>query len=352
MAKERQTNIELCRIFCMIYIVIYHLFIHNPAVTSSYPYSTALTTIFSLGVPVFIIISGYFGIHRSVKGILNLISQILFYSIIATLICIYFYKEPVTRAQWLSVAFPISKTQYWFVSTYVLLYILAPYVNKILDSFSKKSYAYYLLTLTVLVTYWGGVMKGDNCSDRSIITFIYLYSIGGFIRRYLDEIQINICQTCNKIKKIKFWQLYICVSIIFFILVTYLPYPCDKVINAFSNKYNSIGLTIFSILFFCSFRELKMQSTFINKIAKSSFAIYLIHGHSIVTYHRWLYNPYTKYGVTIDNGWTCLLYLLVIAFTIVISCILIDQIRILLFRYLAIDSIILSIDKKLNKIFK
>ena len=122
---------------------------------------------------MFVIISGYFGIHRSVKGILNLIAQILFYSIIATFICIFVYKEPITRDQWLSIVFPITKTQYWFVSTYVLLYILAPYVNKLLDSLSKRSYAFYLLTLTVLVCYWGGVMKGDNCSDRSIITFIY-----------------------------------------------------------------------------------------------------------------------------------------------------------------------------------
>ena len=65
MAKERQSNIELCRIFCMIYIVIYHLFIHNREVTGDYSYTIALTTIFSLGVPVFVIISGYFGINRS-----------------------------------------------------------------------------------------------------------------------------------------------------------------------------------------------------------------------------------------------------------------------------------------------
>lgn len=193
-------------------------------------------------------------------------------------------------------------------------------------------------------------MKGDNCSDRSIITFIYLYSIGGFIRRYLDEIHIKICQTCNRIKKIKFWQLYIGVSIMFFVLVTYLPYPCDKVINALSNKYNSIGLTVFSILFFCGFREIKLQSSFINKIAKSSFAIYLIHGHNIVTYHRWVYNPFTEFGLTIeDSGWSRLLYLCAVAFVIVTFCILIDQIRILIFRYLGIDSIIFRIDKKLNK---
>ena len=156
MAKERQSNIELCRIFCMIYIVIYHLFIHNREVTGDYSYTIALTTIFSLGVPVFVIISGYFGINRSIKGILNLIAQVLFYSIIANLLCVFVFLEPVTRDQWFSILFPITRTQYWFVSTYVLLYILAPYVNKLLDSLSFRQYAFYLLTLTLLVTYWGG----------------------------------------------------------------------------------------------------------------------------------------------------------------------------------------------------
>ena len=193
-------------------------------------------------------------------------------------------------------------------------------------------------------------MKGDNCGDRSIITFVYLYSIGGFIKRHLEHIQIKNFKVHNIIKNLKYWQLYICISVIFFVLVTYLPNPYGKAINGLSNEYNSIGLTIFSIIFFCAFKNIKLQNSFINYIAKSSFAIYLIHGHNIVTYHRWIYNPFTEYGLHIEGGCIRLLYLFGAGLTIVVSCIIIDQFRMILFNYLGINSLIRTIDKRINNI--
>lgn len=78
--QERCSNFELCRLACMFYIVVYHLFIHNKDVTGGAYYNRGLTTIFSLGVPVFVMISGYFRIRTSVKGFLNIIFQVVFYS--------------------------------------------------------------------------------------------------------------------------------------------------------------------------------------------------------------------------------------------------------------------------------
>ena len=155
--KERASNFELCRLACMLYIVVYHLLIHNTELTGVLYYNRALTTIFSIGVPVFVMISGYFKIKASVRGFLSIASQVVFYSLIADILCYFVFKEPVNIGNILGTFFPVTKTQYWFVGAYLLLYILSPFINRLLDSFSRKEFLVYLVTLSFLVCY-GGVL--------------------------------------------------------------------------------------------------------------------------------------------------------------------------------------------------
>lgn len=154
--KERASNFELCRLVCMFYIVVYHLFIHNTDVTGSAYYYRALATIFSIGVPVFVMISGYFKIKASVKGFLNITLQVVFYSVIADILCRFVFHEPLTTGNILGAVFPVTMTQYWFVSTYLLLYLLSPFLNRFIRSLTQKDYLAYLITLSILVCYGGG----------------------------------------------------------------------------------------------------------------------------------------------------------------------------------------------------
>ena len=153
---QRESNMELCRLACMFYIVVFHLFIHNKEVTGGLYYTRALTTLFSIGVPVFVLISGYFGIRRSVKGLLNIIAQVVFYCLIAVLLCFFVFHQSVTTDNILSIIFPVTKTQYWFISSYILLYLLSPYLNRLLNNLERLEFAGFIVTLTFSVCYWGG----------------------------------------------------------------------------------------------------------------------------------------------------------------------------------------------------
>ena len=334
--QVRASNFELCRLACMFYIVVYHLFIHNPDVTGDAYYRRALTTIFSIGVPVFVMISGYFSIKASIKGFLNIILQVVFYSIIANVLCKYVFHEPLNIDNILGSLFPVTKTQYWFVGTYLLLYLISPFLNKFLDAITKREYVTYITTFTFLVCYGGGIMNvhGVNYGDRSILTFVYLYSIGQFIRRYFNDV-VSLPKLLRRPL-----ATYVVVSCLFFVLVSTLPSFLSRCINGLFRAYNTIGLTFFSILFFFCFQFLRIQKKWINTIAKSTFAIYLIHGNNIVTYHRWFYNPFTYWGVRIDDYHMRLLYILGSAIVICMICVLIDQIRLLLFKYTGINWII------------
>ena len=66
MKTVRQSNFEVMRLMCMLFIVIYHVFIHVviPTAGNERAYA-ALITIFHIGVLDFVMLSGYFGIKRT-----------------------------------------------------------------------------------------------------------------------------------------------------------------------------------------------------------------------------------------------------------------------------------------------
>ena len=194
----------------------------------------------------------------------------------------------------------------------------------------------------------GGCMSlhGSHYGDRSILTFIYFYSIGWFVKVYDEDLKTS--KITGYITKNP-WAIYALLTVIFFILVSFLPEMCSRGINFFFHAYNTIGLVAFSFLFFYCFKSLSLQKKWINYLAKSTFAIYLIHGNSIVTYHRWIYNPFTRFGIGIESIHIRLFYLLGSAVIVCLTCILIDQVRQLLFKYVGIDWSINRINDYITK---
>ncbi len=68
--------------------MLYHFIIHKPEgiVVANQPFLDALTIPLHIGVPIFVLISGYFGIRFSNRGFSHFLSQVAFYSIL--LVCI------------------------------------------------------------------------------------------------------------------------------------------------------------------------------------------------------------------------------------------------------------------------
>lgn len=67
--KERDSNFELLRILGMFSIVFYHLLLHFVVpIKGENSIFGALEIPLHIGVPLFIYISGYFGIKPSVSG--------------------------------------------------------------------------------------------------------------------------------------------------------------------------------------------------------------------------------------------------------------------------------------------
>lgn len=68
---NRNTSIELLRLLCMIFIVAYHVMLKTPMwAEAKY---RAVSLVFHIGVPVFILISGYYQIQFRFKSLCRIV---------------------------------------------------------------------------------------------------------------------------------------------------------------------------------------------------------------------------------------------------------------------------------------
>lgn len=186
--KGRSSNIELLRIVAMLMIVLHHVITHGigddvgkDAVVIQY-----MDCFFIFGVNLFVLISGYFGIRLTWRSFLNLMWIIAFYKLFHLAADTFFLGISHPWYEW--IAKPLLgfvSGGGWFVDVYVLLMIVSPMLNKLLQALDKHGYILALATLLVLDSGYGYTLGMHF--DRygySLLHFITLYFIGHGIKNY------------------------------------------------------------------------------------------------------------------------------------------------------------------------
>lgn len=338
--KTRESNFELLRIILMLFIVMHHIISSVIAPGFSSKGFACIDVIFHTAVIVFVLISGYFGINLRIKALLSLILQVTFYSLLLTLLGVYVFRlgSPIDIIKSL---LPVSGNYYWFITVYVELLLLSPFVNKLLVHLSNQQYKSLIVILAFLI-FWFGLLRKTNISidGKNIVYFIFIYIVGGGIRR------ISLLDEKSKFLTNRFHFLILLLSLIVLGGGYLLPETHSLFIHfmAYTYVYNSPFLLILSISIFCLFRNLSFKNNIINYLASSSLAIYLIHEHPLMReiiyvkpFMKIIYmNPYYLFGT-------------IIIFSILLSviCMLMDKIRVFIFNL--IDKPISIVSDKIEK---
>ena len=140
-------------------------------------------------VDVFVLISGYFGIHFKLSRLVSLDLQTLFYSITSLLFLfvIGYHEASVFDFH----AFiPIITKRYWFVTCYAVLYLLSPFINNVFTLLSKDQLKSILIVSFILFVLWPTfnylVLANQLITDNGygIVNFIFLYLLGRYIHEY------------------------------------------------------------------------------------------------------------------------------------------------------------------------
>ena len=344
---KRKSNFELLRIISMFFIIIWHIIIHGHMLENCQTETlkillTILEYIIVVHVNSFVLLSGYFQSQSKfkLKKLITLILQVIFYSSIIYLIAIKL--ELVTDYNILSIFDKINLNalgEYWFIKTYIILYIFSDYINKFIESLDKKQLYNFLIIgfiiLSVIPIISRSILLYND--GYNFYHFIYMYIIGASLRKY----PLKENYYFKKISKIKY-QLFL---ITLFILASYLNYSFMVVGNNFNSLdilssyiksimthntlyYSNPFIIIQSVSFFELFNTLDFKNKCINFLSKYVFGIYLFHDNTIIRNNIYKFlqidQPFDSYKIFIK--------IFIVAILIFITGTIIDIIREKIFK--------------------
>ena len=291
MKKERKTNIELLRIIAILLIISFHYVYKSGYVFENLTVNSFIVKVFymfgELGVNLFILITGYFMVKSkfSMKKLVCLILEVEFYYLLSNFIAIKIGIKTFTGTfgDYFSLFFPVIRRRYWFMTAYVLVYILIPYLNILIHNMNQKTYKKFLATLLLL---WSviptifGVFYNSTEDDRILyysrfIWLIIMYFVGAYIRLH----SINVF---SKISNAIIGAIVIFGIMLMSILIIYQFRNIFGKLGTTEIAYfwrpNTIPMFILSISIFEIFLKLKINGNIIiNKLASTTLGIYLIH---------------------------------------------------------------------------
>lgn len=365
---QRNSNLEILRILSMLMIVAHHYIVHSEielfqAISLNKIIISFLEMGGKIGVNVFILITGYFLIEKHFKPekVVKLGIKVFIYSMIGLTIAIINHSELLNIVTKICSFYPVLSEQYWFMTTYVLIYLFHPYINRLFFALNKKEVEKALIGLFVI---WSIIptFLFSNFGLNNLGWFIFIYLLGGYFKVYGNPLIEN--------RKI---NIIVIVTITLILIITPIKlanlieiyktnensiknivelYFAKKINDVYYfNEINSALIVALSLSYFSLFKNIKIKSNkIINSISSHTLGVYLMHDNTFVRELLWKEiihcNTYIKSKIFILNAAISIP-------TIFIICLIIDYIvDIVLARniYKIVDKILIKrIIKKIKK---
>lgn len=197
--KTRNSSFEILRLAAMLMIIVSHIY---AGTQGGEQFSTSNKVIYiltnslfgaGLGVIIFMLLSGYFLIKFSVQKLFKFISMTWVCSVFSLIIAIVFSlitKTPlfsiITKISVLKRFVPLSTNEYWYLSAYVCLLLLSPFINKAINALSKKSFTILVSIIIFCFFMLPSILYFDIMGDKGkgLITMISCYLIGAYFSKY------------------------------------------------------------------------------------------------------------------------------------------------------------------------
>ena len=289
----RNSSFELLRIIAIFGIINMHIMGQYLKIVTgaNLIYAVITNGVFNTGVTLFMLISGYFGIKREYSKGFKLYSTVMFYSILSFLILALVFNGFTLRGT-IKAFLPIETRSFWYITIYFIILLVSPYVNKIVESLSKREYQCLLCVMVYLFYVAPTMLKIEIMRDsgKGLVNLLIIYIIGRYIRIYFDDFRYS------KLKLITFASFVMITGMLlnyaYIIKITHGHYAAPF------SKDNSIIILIASIAIFLLFKQIAFYSGIVNKISASVFPIYIFEGtlrRFISKYHLFPYQ---------ENLWT------------------------------------------------
>ena len=332
MKNKREINLELLRVLCMLFIITGHI-----GGRSGIEGLSTFAKIAPHAVNCFVLISGYFLITAKFKfeRILRIVIETIFYTFTITLALFLLGKANCEDLCKSIFPFAPTKFNYWFVTKYLGLILLSPFIQKVCIALTKKQYRVLLCTImltssTLFMIFPFGELF---CNGFSLYWLITLFITGGYLQLHYDNTQ----------------KIYWGTGIIAFLIIYNI---CSFYLNGIINLgYNSLITYLLAICTFMWFKNINVpQNGILDKvttfIAPHVFSAYLIHEQGLLRVYlqQDLCREFAGY---MPNG----IYLYLFCIAILLLSVIIDKGRALLFEKVGINSFITKLSSRINKVY-
>lgn len=353
MEKKRQSGIELLRIILLIQIVFLHISEYGGYYDASFELGGRQKLLYlaqwlmcRCPVPLLFMLNGYFSVKKkleiknTLKKGLHVNNTMMFYSISITAFCIIagtfdWNIEGLQNIDEFDIErafFPFFNRTWFFMTNYLLVMFLSPYLNMALSQLDKKQYSLLTGVLFFLFTIWTNLTRIENVNEifalgqvvvnesgKSLYMAIFLYILGGYVKKFVRE-----KHGVDILPLLGFFALWL--------LNLTLTYHAEWYEKIYKQSDNPIVI-IQCVLLILFFRSLIFSSKIINSISRSNIAVYLIHENPLMRNIIWEQFPFLKTTKFYEQSF--FIYLSIvwgICIGIYAACNLIDQLRLFIMK--------------------
>ena len=342
----RDSGIELLRILLMLQVIFLHVcsygnYYEMATKQLSSPHALLYWVVFLMSrcpVYVYIVIQGYFSVaskgNQTLQGIVPKVKKtyfpMLFYSLAIPLGMWLFSLSEISTADAIRAFFPVLSRQWYFMTLYLIVLVLSPFINRCLNNLTKKECTVLVLILFFIFSVWNMLAHIEPISDvisvekivstqegKGLYGFVFMYILGAFIRLHVKP--YNHC-------KLRFLAVFVLLGLFNVALVYLLPEYRSVV--SFNDNPISVLQGVCLLLFF---RDLHFKSRVVNAIAALNLGVYMIHEHKLVRNFIWgkIFNFIGEPAFYASALYPFAILLICIA--IFTCCALIEQLRVWLF---------------------
>ncbi len=265
---KRSSNFELLRVISIILILLMHANSqkHDDVIPLNNFIGHLIAAMGNIGVSLFILLSGYF----SIKFKLHRFLQLIWLTTLYTVFCYLVNNDFSINMGLIQSILVVPLYNNWFISCYLILMLISPWLNDYIEHLSKVRHRSLLLVLFVVFSllptmfntpFYTVVTGGGKC----LIYFIFVYLIGRYLKWHCD---VNF-------KKKYTFGLYILMTVIIVSLNIGVGYVFQKKCYIYAMDCSPFIL-VSSLSVFYLFKSLTIRSQIINSIASSILAVYLL----------------------------------------------------------------------------
>lgn len=339
--KLRNSSIELFRIISMLFVVVVHYngwmvggmaeYFDLSSISIHFVSQSFIQGLTAVCVNCFLVITGYYGLKLKGRTFWN-IWVILVSIYVPCYIVNSFYSGQFHITGFVDNIIAFTRESY-YPQCYLMLVFLSPILNSFIEKYGKKITIY-------VVCFWLIEFLFDFVRNNKSLGFNHGYSLIHFVLMYmLGRLAYMNKDFFLKLKGSKFYVggYLICAFIMSMTYIFGLDYSRSF---SYTNPLNVIA----AFCLFFAFLKKSYYSKSINKIAASTFSVFILHTTSPI------FDIISKIDILTLSNYSYSVYLIIgsiVVLSVFVLCIIYDKIRILLTGRLS-DYIYEKLANKIN----